>query len=247
MGRAGKRRIEKVSETLAREILHDILDRGLTAGARLPPESELVASYGVGKSSVREALRLLEVNGVVTIKTGPTGGPIVAESSPVEFAKMSVFYFRSTRVTFGELIEARIMMESMMAGLAASRRNPQTEQALRESLVLTKAAVDSGDYQKYLDEASNFHGIISGLSGNRVLDFFGGALSQLYYERVAETLMSADSGRLDFLDEHEAITNAVLAGDADAARGLMEAHMNAIQQRLDDYFPTIGSEIIDWR
>ena len=139
------------------------------------------------------------------------------------------------------------MMESMMAGLAASRRNPQTERALRESLALTKAAVESGDYQKYLDEASNFHGIISGLSGNRVLDFFGGALSQLYYERVAETLMSADRGRLDFLDEHEAITNAVLAGDANAARDLMEAHMTAIQKRLDDYFPTIGSEIIDWR
>ncbi|MDT5076093.1 MAG: GntR family transcriptional regulator, transcriptional repressor for pyruvate dehydrogenase complex, partial [Mycobacterium sp.] len=89
MGQVGKRRIEKISETLARDILHDILDRGLTAGARLPSEAELVASYGVGKSSLREALRLLEVNGVITIKTGPTGGPIVAESSPVEFAKMS--------------------------------------------------------------------------------------------------------------------------------------------------------------
>ena len=48
------------------------------------------------------------------------------------------------------------MMESMMAGLAASRRNPETERALRESLALTKVAVDSGDYQKYLDEVSNF-------------------------------------------------------------------------------------------
>jgi GntR family transcriptional repressor for pyruvate dehydrogenase complex len=137
MGQVGKRRIEKISETLARDILHDILDRGLTTGARLPSEAELVASYGVGKSSLREALRLLEVNGVITIKTGPTGGPIVAESSPVEFAKMSVFYFRSTRVTFGELIEARIMMESMMAGLAATRRDSQTDLALRESLALT--------------------------------------------------------------------------------------------------------------
>jgi DNA-binding GntR family transcriptional regulator len=59
--------------------------------------------------------------------------------------------------------------------------------------------------------------------------------------------MSADSGRLDFLDEHEAITNAVLAGDANGARDLMEAHMTAIQKRLEDHFPTIGSEIIDWR
>src|ERR1700710_682225 len=57
MGQVGKRRIEKISETLARDILHDILDRGLTAGARLPSEAELVASYGVGKSSLREALR----------------------------------------------------------------------------------------------------------------------------------------------------------------------------------------------
>ena len=70
-----------------------------------------------------------------------------------------------------------------------------------------------------------------------MLDFFGGALSQLYYERVAETLMSANSGRLDFLGEHEAITDAVLAGDANAARDLMAAHMTAIQKRLDDYSP----------
>lgn len=243
---ARKRRIEKLSETIAREIVHDIVERGLPVGSVLPTEAEMFESFGVGRASVREALRMLEVNGLITIKTGPKGGPIVAQASSIEFAKTATLYFHSSRATFGELVEARIVLEPMMAAFAARRRSPETERALRDSLVLTEKAIEEGDEKIYIAQASRFHGIIAGLSGNKVLDFFGGALKHIYYERVWDSLMG-EARRLHVLDAHAAVTTAILAGDADLAQRLMADHMNEINARLAEHLPRVADELIDWR
>lgn len=241
-----KRRIEKVAETLAREIVHDIVQRDLPVGSVLPNEAEMFETYGVGRTTVREALRLLEVNGLITIKTGPKGGPIVAQASSVEFAKTASLYFHVSRATFAELVEARIMVEPMMASLAARRHSSETERALRESLDLTRQAIEEGDDKLYIAQASNFHGIIAGLSGNRVLDFFGGALKHIYYERVWEALIDKPR-RPEVLDAHTAVTDAIVAGDADLAHRLMTEHMDEVNTMLTEHLPRAASELIDWR
>ena len=226
--------------------MHDIVERNLPIGSVLPTEAEMFESYGVGRASVREALRLLEVNGLITIKTGPKGGPIVAQASSVEFAKTATLFFHSTRATFGELVEARIVLEPVMAALAARRRSPETEQALYASLDLTRRAIEEGDEKLYLAQASSFHGIIAGLSGNRVLDFFGGALKHIYYERVWEAL-TGQARRPQVLGAHEAVTTAIVAGDADLAEQLMAEHMNEINDQLAEHLPRVADELIDWR
>jgi DNA-binding FadR family transcriptional regulator len=239
-----KRRKEKLSEGVARDIVHDIVERNLPVGAMLPTEVEMFEEYGVGRASVREALRLLEVNGLITIKTGPKGGPMVAQASSVEFAKTATLYFHSSRATFGELVEARIVMEPMMAALAAHRRSPETEHALRESLDLARKAVEEGDERLSLEQGANFHGIIASLSGNRVLDFFGGALKHIYYERL---WAAGEAHRPDVLDDHQAVAHAILEGDAERAQRLMAEHMNQIYAGLAEHLDRLGDELIDWR
>ena len=77
--RAPRRRAVKVAESVAREILHDIADRQLPPGATLPSEAEMVETFNVARASLREALRILEVYGLIRIKPGPGGGPVVAD------------------------------------------------------------------------------------------------------------------------------------------------------------------------
>ena len=68
------RRNEKIAESVARQILRDIQLQGLAPGSMLPPESAMLERFDIGRGSLREALRILEVNGLITIKTGPGGG-----------------------------------------------------------------------------------------------------------------------------------------------------------------------------
>ena len=81
-------RTEKVAESVARQILQDIRRNRLGPGSMLPPESTMVERFGVGRGSLREALRILEVNGLVTLKPGPRGGPVVAPHAPGNFGQM---------------------------------------------------------------------------------------------------------------------------------------------------------------
>ena len=74
-------RTDKIPDILARRILRAIVDGRLEAGARLPAEAEMLASFGVGRASLREALRILETHGLIRIKSGPRGGPVVTELS----------------------------------------------------------------------------------------------------------------------------------------------------------------------
>ena len=76
-----KRRVLKTSELIAREIILDITGRGLKEGDALPSEAQMLRHYEVGRASLREALRLLEVQGLVRIRTGARGGPVVGAAT----------------------------------------------------------------------------------------------------------------------------------------------------------------------
>src|SRR5580692_2132457 len=108
-------RTEKVAEILARKILQDIRRDGLGPGSMLPAESTMVEQYGAGRGSVREALRILEVNGLVTLKPGPHGGPVVAAADPGDFGQMMTLHLQSLGATYRQLLEARLEYEVVLA------------------------------------------------------------------------------------------------------------------------------------
>src|SRR4051794_39628144 len=85
-------RTEKVAAILARQIVRDIATRQLPPGSSLEPEGIMLERYGVSRASLREALRILETQGLITIKPGPGGGPIVSAVDAAEFGRMSTLY-----------------------------------------------------------------------------------------------------------------------------------------------------------
>src|SRR5262245_25891586 len=110
----------KTSESVARDIIRDVVRLRLRTGDGLPNEAAMIAQYGVSRESLREALRLLEVQGLITLRRGPGGGPIVGQIDPANLGRTSTLYFHVAGSTYQELFDAWVLTEKVQAELAAA-------------------------------------------------------------------------------------------------------------------------------
>jgi DNA-binding FadR family transcriptional regulator len=239
------RRGEKLYETVARDIVRRIREADMQPGDLLPPEATMLAEYGVGRASLREALRVLEVSGLITIKPGPGGGPVVAGVQAREFGRMATLYFQLGNMTFRELMEARLVVEPVMARLAAQRRDPRLVEQLDRAVAAGESAELSSDAD-YLTSSADFHEVVAGMSGNRILDLIGSALLEIFYDRVSGMLFPV-SRRSGVRDVHGEIAQAIRDGDAESAEQLMREHMIEYVNYTKRRYPALLDEVVDWR
>jgi DNA-binding FadR family transcriptional regulator len=126
----GPRRSLKTSEIVALDIVRDIVGRALKPGDRLPLEAEMLVQYGVSRSSLREALRLLETQGLIKIRPGPGAGTVVAEPSPRNLGRTMTLYFHLANVSYDELLRTWVLTEPLLAELAAGHPDKARRVAL---------------------------------------------------------------------------------------------------------------------
>jgi DNA-binding FadR family transcriptional regulator len=229
-----------VSEAIARDIVRRIGAEGLAPGAQLPPEAKMLEEYGVGRGSLREALRILEVHGLISIKPGPRGGPTVDEVQTRNFGRMASLFFQMDGVTFRELIEARLTMEPVLARRAAELVEPQLLGELARFEHVGRADED------YLRYATDFHQLVAIMSGNRIMSMFGGSLADVVLDRVTDSLYPK-SRRREVLTTHAAIARAIAVGDAELAERLMREHMEDYVSQAKRRHPGLMQEVVDWR
>jgi DNA-binding FadR family transcriptional regulator len=244
-GRRSARRSDKVSELIAREMVHDIAARGLTPGTMLPSESVMLARYRVGRASLREALRILEVHGLIAIKPGPGGGPVVAAIDSQDYGRTSTFYFHVVGGTFRELLDARQFLEPMMARLAAQNQDEHMLRQLKEVVGRAHGAALENDAD-WSNISTDFHDVVAGATGNRILDLFGRALKDIYHDRIRSLVFPADA-REAVRKDHEAIAKAIINGEPARAERLMSRHMQEFVGFVVDRYPGLLDEVVDWR
>jgi GntR family transcriptional regulator, transcriptional repressor for pyruvate dehydrogenase complex len=235
-----RRRMDKVSSVIARAIVADL--RGKPPSTMLPPEAVMLEKYQVGRASLREALRILEVHGLIAIRPGPGGGPMVAPLDTVYFARMSALYLHLLGATYHEVLKARIVVEPVMVRLAAQREDRDALTELEQFLALAEPA----DESQYLRQAGGFHGLISGLSGNRVLDLEGRSLKDMYADRI-EGMVFPPEARKGILADHRRIAQAIIAGKANRAEKLMRAHMEEYLFYSAERNPGVLDEVVQWK
>jgi GntR family transcriptional repressor for pyruvate dehydrogenase complex len=230
-----------MSENVAREIVRDT--RGLPSGSVLPGEAAMVEKYGAGRASVREALRLLEAQGVVVVRPGPGGGPVLLGPDSRHFARMTSLYLHRARTTYRNLVDARLVMEPVMARLAAERHDATV---VAEMTPFAGEAPDPLDHDGYFDHATGFHAVIAALSNNRVLDLIGLSLQDLFAGRLEGVVFPVEA-RARVQDEHRCIASAIISGDAARAERLMRTHMQEFADLCALRHPGILDEIVGWR
>ncbi len=212
---------QKLTETVAQQLLAAIAD--LEPGARVPSERELTRDLGVGRSTVREALNGLALMGHVEIRHGQ--GVFVLERGSQDGASDALQRALTKGVT-QEFLEARLVVEVEIAGLAAQRRTAADLARIEETIADLEAA-GGAPVEQALKPATDFNVAVAEAAHNEVLAGVEESFVALMIERAGE-LYATDEFRAWDIEEHHAILAAIRAGDVDLAKQRMHDHILAV-------------------
>ncbi|MDR3069900.1 MAG: FadR family transcriptional regulator [Propionibacteriaceae bacterium] len=219
----------RLPELVADHIESMVFSEELSAGDQLPTEAQLVEDFDVSRTVVREAARILEQRGLVQIRPG--SGMVVAKVDSAPVARHYALLMRANPSTWAELMEVRLLFETQITGLAALNRSVEDLQALDASLESARQHID--DYEVALLEDANFHSVVSRACGNSIMatlvDPINESLGQIYRAPM-KYLASLPST----IREHQAIADAIRAGDEVAARAASTAHLQRIRASFAD-------------
>jgi GntR family transcriptional repressor for pyruvate dehydrogenase complex len=226
------------STTAVAEVTRRLLDffttGTLQAGDRLPPERQLAASMGVGRSAIREALAALELLGVVDVRPG-SGTYLRGQASELLPQALSWGMLIGAPKT-RELIDVRHALEVQAARLAAASSNSTDIADLEDQLATMESHVDD-DYGAFVVADMHFHQTIAGAGDNALLEDLLQSVRSLIRVWIERGLNDSDEARLACA-EHRAVLEALRGHDADAAASAMSTHMDTARRRLLGFLDT---------
>lgn len=220
-GASLRERNEPAYRLVVRTIEGRIMAGQWAVGFRVPSETALADTFGVHRSTIREAIRVLEQNGLVRRHDG---GKLLYVTAPREadISQRVTAAIVLHEISFFELWESMRCFEPVLAECAASRIDDGMLDALRANVEKTKAALE--DKQGLVDLDIEFHQIIARASRNRALQLSREPMSQLFYPAFFRVFSRLNAGeRLVFA--HEKILNALASRDAGEARSWMDKHI----------------------
>lgn len=236
----------KTSETVARDVVHDIIAGHLRPGDSLPSETAMLEQYGVSRESLREGLRLLEVQGLISIRRGPGGGPIVGTVDPAHLGRISTLYYHLAGATYNELMESWVLAESILAERAARNPDSNARLAAMKPYLSENPHDESMAIDEFVLMHAGFHGAVGSLVENRVLELTLQTMGQIVSHHIAVT-GDPRVYRKAIENDHHQLARAIASGHPQRARTLMQEHIEGISRlqfavmrdQLDDY--------IEWR
>jgi GntR family transcriptional regulator, transcriptional repressor for pyruvate dehydrogenase complex len=210
------------------EQIEDALARGdLAPGQRLPSERELVAQFEVSRSTVREALRVLESNGVVRSRPGDPNGPEILPFSQSALRKQMVRLARVDELTLSELIGFRMIMDGAAIQVASRLRTPEQLGEMEATLVAMRAAIDI-DFAAFSEADLAFHDVIAQISRNSLIQTCNEVVRGVVLSLISDKIAHAPNSRalmLESLQHHAEVVEAVRSGDGHAAARIARQNM----------------------
>ncbi|ABE36189.1 bacterial regulatory s, gntR family protein [Paraburkholderia xenovorans LB400] len=220
--------VPKSSDVLANELRQRIVKGELTDGDLLPPERDLVSQTGLSRGSVREALRILELEGFVATRPGRYGGTVVRRPTEKQLSHCLNLYIQGNGVTLSEIVAAREALGPTLAQWAALHR---TDEEMAELEAVT-AKMESlyEDVPAFLEANLEWYAVLARASHNELLRVFLASITSLIHEALKVDSLASDDARSLALLAHRRIMNAIRQKDAAAARRRMERHIQAYSE-----------------
>jgi DNA-binding FadR family transcriptional regulator len=215
--------VPKASDVLANRLRESILTGEYPEGTPLPPERELVVQTRMSRTTVREALRILEVQGLIRIKAGRAGGAFVQQPGNESVANSLELLIRGRQIRLAAVHETREAIEPSLAGLAALHRTAEDLQRLEEA---NDALAAIGSVDEFLQANVNWHVAVATASHNEILTGIMIALSRAIYTTTNTEGFVDDEVRAATVRAHRSVTRAIKERDADAAVRRMNRHVH---------------------
>ncbi|BBY21785.1 GntR family transcriptional regulator [Mycobacterium stomatepiae] len=213
--------------------------RGWPIGESLGSEQALQQRYGVSRSVLREAVRLVEHHRVARMRRGPGGGLLISEPDAGPATRAVVIYLEYLGTTLADLLNARLVLEPLAASLAAERIDEAGIERLRGVLRAEQ------QWRPGLPAPRDaFHIALTEQSKNPVLQLFIDVLMRLTTRYALRSRTDSESEAIEALDymhhDHSEIVAAVTAGDSARAKTLSERHVEAVNAWLQEHHPRAG-------
>ncbi|MEV8042110.1 FCD domain-containing protein [Arthrobacter sp. NPDC080082] len=235
---AGANPRRRTHDALLQDIEADLRSGKIKLGDRLPGERTLAETYGISRSSVREAIRVLDAMGVLrsSVGSGPASGAIVVSNPSAGLSSALRLHVASSRLPVEDIVQTRILLETWTATAGAAR--PGGEEELAEAARLLQAMDDPGiDRPTFHELDARFHVTLSSLAGNAVV--------ATMMESLSGAIVGYVKGAMDAMDawpdvvcvlraQHHGIFDAVKARDGQLAARLLREHIEWFYTRAHE-------------
>lgn len=214
-----------------------VVEQGLRKGDRLPGEAELIARFGMAKGTIREAMRILEAQGLIVTRTGPGGGSFVDAVSAERARALLANYFYFKDLTIPDIYQVRQALEPELVASLAGHLSEDQLAELEAIMTLYSEPARSTEEERDQHVASlTFHAKLAEFAENKLLGFMIGFMAQILsdltvYRRLYAT-PNIDLWR-DGLDHQINLVAALRTGDAGAARRIMASHMRMARSQME--------------
>jgi GntR family transcriptional repressor for pyruvate dehydrogenase complex len=234
---------KKTAILVAQRIVDEIVDQGLEPGAALLPERVMLPRYEVARGTLRESLRILETYGLITIKTGPGGGPVVADAGSRPLASVIALVLQMSHTSFRSIVDARLQLEPLLAKEAAERRSEQDLEALRDSIEEMRAAIE--DVGEFLDHNHVFHSAVAKAAKNPVLFNMVASLNWIQ-DGTAVGIDYPAKTRNAIVSAHRRIYQAIEAGNPEMAEAAMRIHIGEFADHAERHYAHVLDQPLRW-
>jgi len=230
-------RDRRVFEKVSDRIKTLIFDGELKAGDKLPSETSLAEQFNVGRQTVREALRLLEISGFITIQRGTAGGPLIMDTIIGRISDLYLDAFRMKKVTLAELTAARQEIERTILLHATDHMSENDLNALQDNVQKAKAKIAGN--MVATEENIQFHNLLARASGNHVFVIVAESMMAVLGDFLSRLAPDVETSA-KVIEDHEAIMKAIMNRDRGLALLLMERHLIGVESRLQVFMQEIA-------
>ncbi len=236
-----KRNQVRAAVRIARKLVSEIRRRRLRPGTQLDSEHRMVEDFGVARATLREALRILELQGALRIKAGPGGGPVVSVPGADHLASVLSLHLPFADASFSSVGDARRAIYPVLASQAAQNASRQDIATLQESIARMHACAH--DSELFTEEARRFMSLVATASGNRVLALLVDALHRMSEGAGVEW---DEKQRRSALRNYKTVVRAIESGEPEEARSLMEKSLAAAARYWERTAPDELKQPVAW-
>lgn len=230
---AGFQQVEPVRlyQRIVQQVEEAIASGQLKPGQRLPSERDLVAQFGASRPTVREALRVLESNGLVRSRPGDPNGPEILPFSPNGLAKQMTRLVQVEEMSIAELVSFRMILDGSASLLAARLRSQEELASMDETIAVMEAAIEKG-YHEFSEADVAFHDVVALASRNALIQVCNKVVRGVVLSLISDKVTRANNSKAlmrESLQHHREVLEAIRLRDGAAAASIS-------RQNLYDYY-----------
>jgi DNA-binding FadR family transcriptional regulator len=233
----------KAAMLVAQRIVRDIVRGGMQPGDLLPAERIMLEDYQTARGTLREALRLLEFQGVIALKPGPGGGPILLNPAASHLAGTLQLLMQLNHAPYRVIVEVRSALEPMISRLAAERISDDALAELSSTVEQMRDNLDDRD--SFLESNKRFHDVIAWSSGNVLFAYIMDSLLGIL-DGTVSGIDYPHHRRVAILKAHEEVHAAIAQREPAASEERMREHIEEYGRYAQRKFPQVLDQVITW-